>query len=72
VQTYKDLFQNDIKANCSGLGPGSSGGPWLLDYNYSSGMGYLNGVTSRVNSERTTIRASYFNDTVKNLFTQAG
>ncbi|MFD5701479.1 trypsin-like serine peptidase [Streptomyces lasiicapitis] len=37
---------NMWQVECSNMTPGSSGSPWLLDYNYDTGTGYIGGLNS--------------------------
>jgi len=37
---------NMWQVECSNMKPGSSGGPWLLDYDYDTGSGYIAGLNS--------------------------
>ncbi|MFB7211619.1 trypsin-like serine peptidase [Streptomyces sp. NPDC056255] len=37
---------NMWQVECSNMKPGSSGGPWLLDYDYDTGAGYIAGLNS--------------------------
>jgi V8-like Glu-specific endopeptidase len=48
------------------MGKGSSGGPWLI--NFDGSWGFLDGVNSTMNSARTTQQSPYFGDTALRLF----
>ncbi|TRV72018.1 hypothetical protein FKN01_30790 [Streptomyces sp. 130] len=37
---------NMWQVECPNMAPGSSGGPWLLDYDYDTGTGYIGGLNS--------------------------
>ncbi|WP_405783775.1 trypsin-like serine peptidase [Streptomyces sp. NBC_00859] len=37
---------NMWQVECENMRPGSSGGPWLLDYDYDTGTGYIGGLNS--------------------------
>ncbi|MFI7388700.1 trypsin-like serine peptidase [Streptomyces sp. NPDC049813] len=37
---------NMWQVECPNMTPGSSGGPWLLDYDYDTGTGYIGGLNS--------------------------
>ncbi|OIK28190.1 trypsin-like serine peptidase [Streptomyces malaysiense] len=37
---------NMWQVECPDMTPGSSGGPWLLDYDYDTGTGYIGGLNS--------------------------
>lgn len=59
-----------IEIKCD-FGGGSSGGPWLREYSDSTGLGYVNGVTSTATSDGWN-RSSYFGDSVKAMFDAQG
>jgi V8-like Glu-specific endopeptidase len=52
-----------------GFTGGSSGSPWLLQYNNSTGLGYSNGAMSTLEPSTGWNRASYFDDAVYNMYT---
>ncbi|TQN32519.1 trypsin-like peptidase [Haloactinospora alba] len=54
-----------------GFGGGASGGPWLREFDDSSGLGHVNGVTSTVTSDDWN-RSPYFGDAVKDMFDEQG
>ncbi|MFD7655822.1 hypothetical protein ACFV4N_17755 [Actinosynnema sp. NPDC059797] len=45
-----------------------SGGPWLVDYDHGSSLGYVNAITSRVDEDRTYTVSSYFGEWVAELY----
>jgi V8-like Glu-specific endopeptidase len=51
-----------------GFTGGSSGGPWLLQYDNNTGLGYANGAMSTLDYSTGWNRASYFDDSVYNMF----
>jgi V8-like Glu-specific endopeptidase len=61
------FLQNRIEMQCGFTG-GSSGSPWLMQYNNSTGLGYANGAMSTLSSGGWNA-ASYFDDGVHNMFT---
>ncbi len=52
-----------------GFTGGSSGGPWLLQYDNNTGLGYANGAMSTLEPSTGWNRASYFDDSVYNMYT---
>ena len=50
------------------LNHGSSGGPWLVDYD-DSGLGYINGVMSY--GFLGSVGSSYFDSTVHRMYARA-
>ncbi|MCC3651940.1 hypothetical protein LIX60_10760 [Streptomyces sp. S07_1.15] len=64
------VLDGRIQLRCD-FGGGSSGGPWMRQFDESSGLGYTNGVTSTINSEGWN-RSSYFGDSVKQMFDDQG
>ncbi|MFC8824735.1 trypsin-like serine peptidase [Streptomyces sp. NPDC057137] len=64
------LTDGRIEIGCD-FGGGASGGPWLRNYSDSSGLGYINGVTSTITSNGWN-RSSYFGDSVKQMFDDQG
>ncbi|MFC5053526.1 trypsin-like serine peptidase [Saccharothrix xinjiangensis] len=65
--TYSEWFTSDIYVDCA-MTPGASGGPWLVDYDYGSSLGYVNAITSRVDEDRTYTLSSYFDEWVAELY----
>jgi V8-like Glu-specific endopeptidase len=51
-----------------GFTGGSSGGPWLLQYDNNTGLGYANGAMSTLEPATGWNRASYFDDAVYNMY----
>ncbi|HST48840.1 hypothetical protein [Jatrophihabitans sp.] len=51
-----------------GFTGGSSGGPWLLQYDNNTGLGYANGAMSTLEPSTGWNRASYFDDAVYNMY----
>lgn len=51
-----------------GFTGGSSGGPWLLQYDNNTGLGYANGAMSTLEPSTGWNRASYFDDSVYNMY----
>lgn len=51
--------------------PGSSGGPWLREFDEALGLGYVNGVTSTVTEDGWN-RSPYFDDAVKAMYDAQG
>ncbi|MEV7418220.1 trypsin-like peptidase domain-containing protein [Streptomyces sp. NPDC089919] len=64
------VFDGKIQIKCN-FGGGSSGGPWLREYNDANGLGAVNGVTSTVNSDGWN-KSSYFDDAVKGMLDAQG
>jgi V8-like Glu-specific endopeptidase len=60
----------ELTAWC-GMTEGSSGGPWLQDYNGSTGLGYVNSVTSHRHGDARQMYGPYFDDDAKSLFDYA-
>ncbi|MFI9200282.1 trypsin-like serine peptidase [Streptomyces sp. NPDC053048] len=60
----------NLKIKC-GFGPGASGGPWLRQYNNSSGLGYANGVMSTLRSDGYN-ESPYFDNGVKGMLDAQG
>jgi V8-like Glu-specific endopeptidase len=58
----------DVALQCGFTG-GSSGGPWLLQYDNNTGLGYANGAMSTLEPSTGWNRASYFDDAVYNMYT---
>jgi V8-like Glu-specific endopeptidase len=57
----------DVALQCGFTG-GSSGGPWLLQYDNNTGLGYANGAMSTLEPSTGWNRASYFDDAVYNMY----
>ncbi|MGW0824703.1 trypsin-like serine peptidase [Streptomyces sp. NPDC002845] len=70
--TTRQVSSSDgrIELQCD-FGGGSSGGPWLREYNDSTGLGYVNGVMSTIAGGGWN-RSSYFGDSVKAMFDAQG
>jgi V8-like Glu-specific endopeptidase len=68
--TTRAVSDGRIEIQCN-FGGGSSGGPWLREFNDSNGLGSVNGVTSTVNSDGWN-RSSYFDDGVKGMYDAQG
>lgn len=67
LKTYSKWFDSDIFVGCA-MTRGASGGPWLVDYDYGSSLGYVNAITSRVDQDRTYTISSYFDEWVAELY----
>lgn len=70
--TFRDSFggtgSQGMRCNMTG---GSSGGPWFIDYNASTGVGTLNSVNSfgyNTSSQRDIMYGPYFGSTVQSLY----
>jgi V8-like Glu-specific endopeptidase len=63
-------FSQQVRANCNMTG-GSSGGPWLMEYNDASGLGYTNSVVSHRHDDPNTMDGPYFDDDIKSLYDYA-
>ena len=57
-------------AGCN-FGGGSSGGPWLDEYDNANGLGYVRSVTSHGPENNAYIRGPYFDSRVNDLFVAA-
>ncbi len=68
--TTRGLSDGRIEIQCD-FGGGASGGPWLMDFNDSTGLGQVDGVTSTIASGGWN-RSSYFDDGVKGMFDAQG
>ncbi|MES9535849.1 MULTISPECIES: trypsin-like serine protease [unclassified Actinomadura] len=55
--------ESRVRINCD-LPPGSSGGPWLKDYDAGTHLGLANGVISRVAADRSYNLSPYFDDAI--------
>lgn len=67
--TDNSWFDNKSKIRCN-FGPGSSGGPWLWDYNNTSGLGYVRSVMSTVDGNGVN-KGPYFDTAVLNALNAA-
>ncbi|WP_344028831.1 hypothetical protein [Streptomyces luteireticuli] len=67
-RTHDSSRRLGIKCN---FGKGSSGGPWLRQYNSSTGLGYVNGVMSTIFKNGRN-ESSYFGNGVKKLYDEQG
>jgi hypothetical protein len=47
---------------------GSSGGPWLQEYNDQNGLGYINSVVSHRHADASQMDGPYFDNDVKSLY----
>jgi V8-like Glu-specific endopeptidase len=56
-----------VRAWCNMTG-GSSGGPWLQEYNDSTGLGYTNSVVSHRHSDPSQMDGPYFDNDIKSLY----
>ncbi|MFF9779215.1 trypsin-like serine peptidase [Streptomyces sp. NPDC013978] len=68
--TTRAASDNGIELQCN-FGGGSSGGPWLREFNDSNGLGSVNGVMSTVTSTGWN-EAAYFDDAVKAMYDAQG
>lgn len=72
--THFDLtigFYDLLKADCNvSNARGASGGPWLQLYDASTGVGWLNGVTSS-ETDDGYLYSTVFNDRIYGLYTDA-
>ncbi|KOV61786.1 lipoprotein [Streptomyces sp. NRRL WC-3618] len=68
--TTRAASDNGLELQCN-FGGGSSGGPWLREFNDSNGLGSVNGVMSTVTSAGWN-EAAYFDDAVKGMFDAQG
>ncbi|BCJ51356.1 peptidase [Actinoplanes sp. NBRC 14428] len=59
-----------VRAWCN-MTQGSSGGPWLQEYNDSTGLGYSNSVVSHRHSDPAQMDGPYFDNDIKSLFDYA-
>lgn len=62
VATDSSFWDNRSKIACN-FGPGSSGGPWLWNYNNTNGLGYVRSVMSTVDGSGVN-RGPYFDTAV--------
>ncbi|GAA3943026.1 peptidase [Actinomadura viridis] len=68
--TTSPVIDGRIQLRCD-FGGGSSGGPWLRQYNDSNGLGYVNGTMSTISSGGWN-RSPYFDNAVKAMFDAQG
>lgn len=68
--TTRAATDGGIELQCN-FGGGSSGGPWLREFNDSNGLGSVNGVMSTVTSTGWN-EAAYFDDAVKAMYDAQG
>ncbi|MGI5404875.1 trypsin-like serine peptidase [Streptomyces sp. CA-135486] len=68
--TTRGVSDGRIELQCD-FGPGSSGGPWLREFNDANGLGNVNGAMSTISSGGWN-RSSYFDDAVKGMFDAQG
>jgi hypothetical protein len=61
------LLYARISVSCD-LGPGASGGPWLEGYDSTTGLGWVNGVTSLGNSVFNYSVSPYFGDDIATIY----
>lgn len=69
LATDSSWWDNRSKIGC-GFGPGSSGGPWLWQYNNSTGQGYVRSVMSTVDGNGVN-RGPYFDTAVRDALNAA-
>jgi V8-like Glu-specific endopeptidase len=56
-----------VRAWCNMTG-GSSGGPWLQEYNDQNGLGYINSVVSHRHDDANQMDGPYFDNDIKSLY----
>jgi V8-like Glu-specific endopeptidase len=56
-----------VRAWCNMTG-GSSGGPWLQEYNDQNGLGYINSVVSHRHADASQMDGPYFDNDIKSLY----
>ncbi|MET9630302.1 hypothetical protein ABZX92_22815 [Lentzea sp. NPDC006480] len=56
-----------VRAWCNMTG-GSSGGPWLQEYNDANGLGYINSVVSHRHNDANQMDGPYFDNDIKSLY----
>jgi V8-like Glu-specific endopeptidase len=56
-----------VRAWCN-MTQGSSGGPWLQEYNDQNGLGYTNSIVSHRHGDAAQMDGPYFDDDIKSLF----
>jgi V8-like Glu-specific endopeptidase len=59
-----------VRAWCN-MTQGSSGGPWVMAYNDSNGLGYTNSVTSHRHGNDDQMDGPYFDNDIKSLYDYA-
>ena len=59
-----------VRAWCN-MTQGSSGGPWLQEYNDQTGLGYTNSVVSHRHDDASQMDGPYFDNDIKSLFDYA-
>ncbi|BFU46287.1 hypothetical protein [Krasilnikovia sp. MM14-A1004] len=59
-----------VRAWCN-MTQGSSGGPWLQEYNDQTGLGYSNSVVSHRHDNPDQMDGPYFDDDIKSLYDYA-
>ncbi|MEV4707909.1 hypothetical protein [Actinoplanes sp. NPDC049316] len=59
-----------VRAWCN-MTQGSSGGPWLQEYNDQTGLGYTNSVVSHRHGDPAQMDGPYFDNDIKSLFDYA-
>lgn len=70
LSTTWNGHNQQVRAWCNMTG-GSSGGPWLQEYNDQTGLGYSNSVVSHRHSDATQMDGPYFDNDIKSLFDYA-
>ncbi|WP_405947600.1 trypsin-like peptidase domain-containing protein [Streptomyces prunicolor] len=58
---------NMWQVECPNMTPGSSGGPWLLDYDYDTGTGYIGGLNS-INDTGNFMASPRFDNDMKTFY----
>ncbi|POM22766.1 hypothetical protein BTM25_49700 [Actinomadura rubteroloni] len=69
--TTRDAGGGRIALNCN-FQPGSSGGPWIRNFDNTTGRGQTNGVTSTISTTGGVNKSPYFDTAVKNMFDAQG
>jgi V8-like Glu-specific endopeptidase len=64
------VFDNQLRIDCDAYLPGSSGGPWIDDYNAHTELGTVNGVisTSPSKTDHSAVITPYFDDATWSLY----
>jgi V8-like Glu-specific endopeptidase len=62
--------QQQVRIWCNMTG-GSSGGPWLQEYNDQNGIGFINSVVSHRHGDANQMDGPYFDDDIKVLYDYA-
>lgn len=65
--TTSNPHGQEVRIGCNMTG-GSSGGPWLQEYNDQNGLGYINSVVSHRHSDPNTMDGPYFDNDIKSLY----